>query len=84
MINNAFVAVIFGDFNAKSSLWYNNHITPYAGSKIDGVTSQFGLQQISKEHTYCIGDSLSFIDLIFKSQPNLVMESGIHSSLHAN
>ena len=31
-----------------------------------------------------IGDSSSCIDLIFTSQPNLVMESGVFSSLHPN
>ena len=52
--------------------------------KIDGVTSQFELQQIIKEPTHFIGDSSSCKDLIFTTQPNLVMESGVHSSLHAN
>ena len=84
MVNNPFLTVILGDFNAKSSLWYNNDVTTYEGSKIDGVTSQFGLQQIIKEPTHFIGDSSSCIDLIFTIQPNLVMESGVHSSLHAN
>ena len=32
--------------------------------------------------THIIGDSSCSIDLIFTSQPNLVMESGMHSSLH--
>ena len=83
MVNNRYLTVILGDFNAKSSLWCNNAITTYECSKIDGVTSQFGLQQIIKEPTRFIGGSLC-IDLIFTSQPNLVMESGVHSSLHAN
>ena len=80
--NNPFLTVILGDFNAKSSLWYNNDITTYEGSKTDGVTSQFRLQQIIKEPTHIIGDSSSCIDLIFTTQANLVMESGVHSSLH--
>ena len=59
-------------------------ITTYEGSKIDGVTSQFGLQQIIKEPTYFIGDFSSCIDLIFTTQLNLIMKSKVHSSLHAN
>ena len=51
MVNNPFLTVILGDFNAKSSPWCNNDITTYEGSKTDGVTSQFGLQQIIKEST---------------------------------
>ena len=39
IVNNPFLTVILGDINAKSSLWYNNDITTYEGSKIDGVTS---------------------------------------------
>ena len=84
MVNNRFLTVILGNFNAKLSLWYNNDITTYNGSKIDGVTSQFGLQQIIKEPTNFIGDSSSCTDLIFTTQPNLVTKSGFHSSLHAN
>ena len=80
MTNHPFLTVTLGDFNAKSSLWYNNDITTYEGSKIDGVTSQFGLQQIIKEPTNIIGDSSSCTDLIFTTQPNLVMESGVHSN----
>ena len=84
MVNNRYLSVILDDFNAKSSLWCNNAITTYEGSKIDGVTSQFGLQQIIKKPTHFTGDSSSCIDLIYIIQPNLVVESGIHSSLHAN
>ena len=38
IVNNPFLIVVLGDFNAKTSLWYNNDITTYEGSKIDGVT----------------------------------------------
>ena len=84
MVNNPFRTVILSDFNAKSSLWYNNDITAYQGSKSDDVTSQFGLQQIIKELTHFIGDSSSCINLIFTTQSNLVLESRVHSSLQAN
>ena len=67
MVNNPFLTVIFGDFNAKLSLWYNNNITTYEGSKIDGVTSHFGLQQIIKEPRPFIGDSSSCIDWFYNS-----------------
>ena len=36
------------------------------------------------EPTHIIGDSSSCMNLIFPSQPNLVMESGVYSSLHPN
>ena len=58
--------------------------TTYEGARIDGVTSQFGLEQLIHEPNHIIGEKSSCIDLIFASQPNLVVESGVQSSLHQN
>ena len=66
----------------RNKVSYHNDITTYKGSKIDGGTSQFELEQILKKPTHIIGDSSLFIDLIFTTLPNLVMESGVHSFLH--
>ena len=57
--NNPLLTVVLGDFNGKLSLWYNDGITTYEDSTIDGVISQFGLQQIIKKPTHIIGDSSS-------------------------
>ena len=73
---------MLGDF--KSNVWFKGHKTKYEGSKTEGITSTFGLQQIINEPTHNIGDSSSCIKLLYTSQPNLVMESGVHSSLHLN
>ena len=51
---------------------------------IENLTSQFGLSQIINEATHILEASSSCIDLIFTTQPNLVVESGVHLSLHAN
>ena len=79
---NPFLTVVLGDFNIKSSNWYKHDKT--AVSKIDAVTSQFGLQQLIKEPSHILGNSSSCIDLIFTCHPSLVMESGVHPSLHLN
>ena len=79
-----YLLVVLGDFNVKSSHWYKRDKTTYEGSKIDAITSQYGLQQSIKEPTYILTDSSSCIDLLFTFQPNLLMESGVHSSLHQN
>ena len=50
--NNIFLTVVLGDFNAKSNLWFKGNKAKYEGSKIDGITSTFGLQQINNEPTY--------------------------------
>ena len=82
--NNLFLTVILGDFNAKSNLWYKNDKTTNEGSKIDDIASQFGLHQLMNESTHLTRNASSCIDLIFTSQPNFVMESGVHLSLHEN
>ena len=82
--NNPFLTVVLGDFDVKSNLWCKSDKTSYEGSKIEGITSQFGLQQLINELTHHTRNSSSCIDLMFASQPNLVMESGVHSSLREN
>ena len=39
--NNAFLTVVLGDFNAKSSHWFKSNNITYKGSKTDGLTSTF-------------------------------------------
>ena len=48
------------------------------------MTSQFDLSQINKEATHILESSSSCIDPIFTTQPNSVVESGVHPSLHPN
>ena len=78
--NNPFLTVVLGDFNTKS----NNCCKADVTSKIDTIASSYDLNQLIQELTHILNSSTSCIDLIFTSQPNLVMESGIHSSLHSN
>ena len=61
-------------------LRYNN----LEGTRIDDITSQFGLEQLIHEPTNIIGGRSPCIDSIFASQPNLVVESGVQSFLHQN
>ena len=79
-----YLLVVLGDFNVKSSNLYKHDKTTYESSKIDAITCQFGLPQLIKEPTHILTDSSSCIELLLTSQPNLVMESGVHSSLHKN
>ena len=51
---------------------------------IDAATSNYGLHQLIQELTHRLNSSSSCVDLIFTFTPNLVMESGVHSSLHPN
>ena len=76
--------VVLVDFNARLQVWYQNDITTFEGCKIDIATSQFGLSQILKESTQILSNFAPCSDLIFASQPNLLMHSGVHPSLHRN
>ena len=75
---------VLGDFDAKSNNWCKNDITSHEGSMIDAVTSNYRLHQLIQEPTSILNTSSSCVYLIFTSQTNLVMESGVHSSLHPN
>ena len=81
---NPFLMTTIGDFNAKSKNWYSQHKSSFEGRTIESVISQFGLYQLINEPTHLLENSSSCIDLIFTSQPNLVVESGVHPSLHPN
>ena len=82
--NNPLVIVLIVDLNAKSKNWYSHDKTSHKGNEIKHITAQFGLQQIIKEPTHILNTSSSCIDLIFMTQPNLITDSGVHSSLHSN
>ena len=82
--NNPFMTIALGDFNAKSNNLCKADTTSLEGSKINTIASSYGLNQLIQEPTHILNSSSSCIGLIFTSQPNLVMESGIHSSLHSN
>ena len=80
----SFLTKIIGNFNAKSCNWYSHDKTSFEGSTIEIIISQFGLHQLINEPTHLLLNSSSCIDLIFTSQPNIVVESGVHPSLHPN
>ena len=68
----------------KNRVMFRNTLYERKGNKIEDVTAQFRLQQIIKEPTHISNPSSSCIDLIFSSQPNLITDSGVHSSMHSN
>ena len=57
--NNPFLVVLIDDFNVKSKNWYKNNKCSFEGNIIENVTSQFGLQQVTKETTYILDNSSS-------------------------
>ena len=81
---SSFLIVVLGHFNARMQGWYRNDITTFDGCMIGFATSQFSLGQIVKEPIHIFSNSASRIDLIFRFQPNLVINSGVHPPLYPN
>ena len=55
IVDSSFLAISYGDFNGKSNLWYNNHITIYEDSKTDGATLNLdGSKSIKNPHTLLV------------------------------
>ena len=77
--------IIIGKLNAKSKWLYPLDKITYEGNKFENITSNAALHQLIKEatHTYTLEILSSCIDLIFISDL-VVVNSGIHSSLHVN
>ena len=75
---------IIVDFNAKSCNWYSHDKTSFEGSTIESITPQFGLHQVINEPAHLLQNFSSCIDLLFTSQPNIVVESGVHPCFHHN
>ena len=42
------------------------------------------MSQVIKEPNRILDNSKSCVDLIFTSQPNITMDTGVHLSLHSN
>ena len=74
--------VILGDFNARSKSWCSDDITTYEDANIDSLTTSHGLHQLISQPIHLLPTSSTCIDLIFTNQPNLVVNSGAHPSLH--
>ena len=81
---NPFLTIVIGDFNAKSNKWSEGDRSTIEGSKLDFLTSRFGLSQKIKEPTHILENSSSCMDIIFTTQPNMVLESRVHHSLLQN
>ena len=84
LCGNPFLTVMIGGFTAKSKSWCSLDIISFEDSELDFLATQFGLSQIIKETTHILDNSRSCIDLIFTSQPNMVIDSDALASLHSN
>ena len=72
-----------GDFNCHSQSWYPEGDTNAEGVQLENLFSDLNLTQIITEPTHFFRDDCkpSCIDLIITDQPNIVLNSGVRSSL---
>ena len=75
---------LLGDFSAKSKLWSVNDTATEEGTVLENLTSLYGMKQLISAPIQTLQHPSSCIDLIFVNHPNVVIDSGIHPSLHQN
>ena len=83
-LSNPAFRLVLGDFNCRSNFWWEGDISTKEGIGLESVTSSHGLHQLITDPTHILPQSSSCIDLLFIEQSNLVIDNGVHSSLHAN
>ena len=77
MLNNTFMLLdLTGDLNAKSKNWYPLDRTTCEGNIIETITSHSGLHQLTHDLIHILEKPSSCIDLIFTSQPNMLVKFG--------
>ena len=79
-----FISLVVGDFNAKSTNWWPGGTNNFCGLELFSLNNLLGYTQLINEPTNLEPNkSPSCIDLLFVNQPNLIFESGVHSSLYS-
>ena len=73
--------IITSDFNARSTEWWKLDKENFEGREINIITRAAGYSQLINQPTHITKDSLSCIDLIFTSNPNLMNSSGVEMLL---
>ena len=73
-----------GDFNVRNSSWWKNDCVTRNGTKTESATCSYRLSQLTSDPTHILWNSSSCIDLGFMNQPNFVIDSSMHPSLHPN
>ena len=74
--------LVTGDFNARSSSWWKNDCVTRECDEIESITCYYVLSQLISDPTHIFRNYSSCIELIFPNQPNFVIDSGAHPSLH--
>ena len=81
-VENPYAVIISGDFNCRSTQWWDKENENEEGRSFEPLLSDLGLHQLMNEPTHVIGEHRSCIDLVLTNQPNIFLEAGVHPSLH--
>ena len=81
--SNSLFTIILGDLNARSSSWWKEDKTTTEGTHLEALTSLHNFDQLISEPIHILSNSSLCIDLIFTSQPNLVVNCGTHFTLNS-
>ena len=76
--------ILTGDLNCHSSQWWPQDMEEPQGMALEELIEPNNLHQLIDEPTNIRGEAMSCIDLIITDQPNLFLQSGVHSSLDQN
>ena len=76
--------ILLGNFNAKSKSWSVNDTTTKECTILENLTSLYRMKQVISAPTHILQHLSSCSDLIFDNKLDLVIDSGIHPSLHQN
>ena len=75
--------ILTGDFDCRSDSWWVEDEVTTEGTKLSELCDSYCLNQLTEEPTHILGNSMSCTDLIITDQPNLFVDSGVHSYLYA-
>ena len=64
MSQNPHFILVTGDFNVRSSPWWNNDPTTSGGSQVNAITLSYGLSQLFCEPTHILSHTY-FVKFIF-------------------
>ena len=64
--------------------WWVTDRTTIEGTHLEALTTFHGFEKLKSIPIQLLPNSTSCIDLIFTEQPNLVVDGGVHPTLHSN
>ena len=95
-LENPFMTIITGDFNAKHSKWYSEDKTDHFGIELYNLFAKHALVQTVNEPTNIVTRNITTdnittattskhcIDLVATDQPNIIIKNEVAPSLHSN